>query len=130
MKFFDQHLIPGETIYFRTHYQPFIFSRLIFLFPTLWMMLCNLLFNDIVVTNKRLAIRRLVGLQLKNDEVQGRLIRSADIQQSIIGHVFGYGDVLIDGSRQQHNYELKGVSDPNGLQKAVLAMMRGTIESG
>ncbi len=30
---------------------------------------------------------------------------------------------------RKHNYNFIGVLDPNGLQKAILSMMRGTIES-
>ncbi len=129
MKFFDKHLIANETIFHRTYFQSFTFSRLVIFFPMFWNIVGNKTFNDIVVTNKRVAIRRLVGLTIENDEIHGRLIRSADISQSIIGHIFNYGNVIVTGSTNKHNYYFEGVSAPNELQQAILSMMRGTIES-
>ena len=130
MAYFDRHLVGDEQIFFRTYLQPFTFSNILYVFPMFWIWLWNNLTNDLVITDKRLAFRRLSGLSIINDEIQARFIRSADTKQSIIGGLFNYGDVIVTGSNRKHCIDIIGVKDPGGLQKAILDMMHGTFSSG
>jgi len=69
------------------------------------------------VTNKRVILK--VGLvSRKSEEMKLTSIETVEIQQSILGRIFGYGTVKVTG-RGLSDVVFKGIDDPMAVKRAI-----------
>ena len=105
---FDNHLTRGERIVYRAWYHWIFNIRSLFILNT---------FHAIAVTNKRVLERSGV-LNILVQSIPLSQIESVDIAQTLPGRVFGYGDVIVQGSGSTV-LRLEQVADPIRLMSAI-----------
>ena len=76
--------------------------------------------TEIAVTNKRVILKR--GLVLRRTiEMNMSKVESVDVVQSIVGRIFGYGNVTIRGTGSSLE-PIYGIDDPLGFRSSITSM--------
>ena len=147
MSYIDGNLIAGERIVFRTRLHwllfavPVLFTAVVLL-PIAWLLangtwqsaawiplaLGLLLLlgavvkrqsSDFAVTNKRVMMK--VGVfSTRSIELLLNKVEAIAVNQSFIGRLFGYGDIVVTGSGGTKE-AFAGIQDPLGLRRAIQA---------
>ena len=76
--------------------------------------------TEIAVTNKRVILKR--GLVLRRTiEMNMSKVESVDVVQSIVGRIFGYGNVTIRGTGSSLE-PIYGIDDPLGFRSSITSL--------
>lgn len=108
MSLLDTHLAPGESIQFRARHHWLINLRS---FGTRnW-------FEPIVVTNRR-VLKKTGILAIDIQSLPFENLEARDLKQSLIGRLFGFGDVVLYGTGGQSEY-FSGLNRPVQFLKEI-----------
>ncbi len=125
MSYIDRNLLPGESVVFRTRLHWLLFLgpvllTVVLLFPVAWylhqgawshyawiplavalfILLCIFIrrqSSDFAVTNKRIMMKMGV-FHMRSIELLLSKVEAIAVDQSMIGRIFGYGDIMVTGS--------------------------------
>src|SRR5260221_530530 len=125
MSYVDKHLLPGETVQYRTrlHWKTYVgywlIALLVFLPLTVWLMVTGQQLVAIIpavaagvvwamgslqrdkaefaVTDRRIIIK-LGILSVRSIELMLPKVEAIAVTQSMWGRMFGYGDIVVTGS--------------------------------
>lgn len=127
MSYIQESLSNGEEInkLFQHHWtvKTFIFFNfLIGILTLIWLIPAIIIwlkwkYTENGVTNKRVINKRGI-LSRKTDEIRLNAIESIQINQTILGRIFGYGDVIIAG-RGHGQVVIKWIDDPLEAKKII-----------
>ena len=95
MGYVSRSLAPGEQIVFEGQY--YWLKRLLFLFFFWWPGTWGAWGMELVVTNRRLIYKRGL-IAVKTEELSLQRIEEINVRQSILGRIFGYGEVVCHGT--------------------------------
>jgi hypothetical protein len=73
--------------------------------------------TEVGVTNQRLIFKRGI-IQRETQEMQLRTVEGVSLDQDILGRIFGYGRLVIEGTGNDH-IELPALGDPLALRRAL-----------
>lgn len=76
------------------------------------------------VTNRR-VITQIGLLSTRTVELMLFKVESLEVEQSLMGRIFGYGDLVLHGTGGQPT-RMERVTDPHGLRNAVHAALEGS----
>ncbi len=96
-KYVQSNLISGENVVYeaKLHWIIFVSLRAIF---TLWIApLITFLTSEFAITNKRVIIK-VGAISRKTLEMNLTKIESVNVDQSILGRIFGYGTITVIGT--------------------------------
>lgn len=128
MSYIEESLSSGEEIVaaFRLHW----FSRLpmvlwiILALPTLGLTLIlagyefvRLRCIEQGLTNKRVVFKKGI-ISRSTEEMKLKSVETVEIEQGVLGRIFGYGDVKVTG-RGISDVVFKGVADPIAVKKQI-----------
>lgn len=128
MSYIEESLSSGEQIVavFRLHW----FSRLpmvlwiILALPTLGLTLIlagyefvRLRCIEQGLTNKRVVFKKGI-ISRSTEEMKLKSVETVEIEQGVLGRIFGYGDVKVTG-RGISDVVFKGVADPIAVKKQI-----------
>lgn len=125
MSYVENNLIPGEQVVYRAELHwiifiwPVIFSFVLIGIPWLIAAILQKKTTEMAVTNKRVIIKTGI-ISRRTIEMNLSKIENIEVNQSIIGRIFGYGIITIVGTGGTHE-PFKNVSQPLDFRKAVLA---------
>lgn len=128
MSYIEQSLSTGEKVegLFRLHWFSWV--------PVwIWALLCipsfgillpvalyaflSLKYQERGVTNKRVILKKgIIGR--KTEEMKLKSIETVEIDQGVLGRIFGYGTVRITG-RGVSDLVFKGIDDPIAVKRAI-----------
>lgn len=127
MSYIQESLSNGEEInkLFQHHWtvKTFIFFNfLIGILTLIWLIPAIIIwlkwkYTENGVTNKRVINKRGI-LSRKTDEIRLNAIESIQINQSILGRILGYGDVIIAG-RGHGQVVIRWISEPLEAKKII-----------
>jgi len=93
----NNHLVRGEQVEYETDYHWVIFFSLGSILTLLIKPLIEKWTSEFAITNKRVVIK--TGLiSRKTVEMNLQKIESVNVDQSILGRILGYGDLVIVGT--------------------------------
>jgi uncharacterized membrane protein YdbT with pleckstrin-like domain len=125
MRYVENNLIPGEQVVYRAELHwiifiwPAIFSLILIGIPWLIAAILQKKTTEMAVTNKRVIIK--IGIiSRRTIEMNLSKIENIEVNQSLIGRIFGYGIITIVGTGGTHE-PFNTVSQPLDFRKAVLA---------
>lgn len=126
MSYIEESLSNGENInkIFEHHWivkfyigLNFFFAlTIIWLIPAIIIWL-NWKYTENGVTNKRIIHKHGI-ISRVTDEIRLSAIESIQIKQSLIGRIFGYGDIIVAG-RGHGNVLIKWINDPLEAKKII-----------
>jgi uncharacterized membrane protein YdbT with pleckstrin-like domain len=125
MSYVENTLIQGEQVIYRAelHWKifiwPAIFSFVIIGIPWLIAAILQKITTEMAVTNKRVIIKTGI-ISRRTIEMNLSKIENIEVNQNIIGRIFGYGIITIVGTGGTYE-PFKNVSQPLDFRKAVLA---------
>jgi uncharacterized membrane protein YdbT with pleckstrin-like domain len=125
MSYVENNLIQGEQIVYRAELHwiifiwPVIFSFALIGVPWLIAAIFQKKTTEMAVTNKRVIIKTGI-ISRRTIEMNLSKIENIEVNQSIIGRIFGYGIITIVGTGGTHE-PFKNVSQPLDFRKSVLA---------
>jgi uncharacterized membrane protein YdbT with pleckstrin-like domain len=125
MRYVENNLIPGEQVVYRAELHwiifiwPAIFSLVLIGLPWLIAAILQKKTTEMAVTNKRVIIKTGI-ISRRTIEMNLSKVENIEVNQSIIGRIFGYGIITIVGTGGTHE-PFKDVSQPLEFRKAVLA---------
>lgn len=125
MRYVENNLIPGEQVVYRAELHwiifiwPVIFSFVLIGIPWLIAAILQKKTTEMAVTNKRVIIKTGI-ISRRTIEMNLSKIENIEVNQNIIGRIFGYGIITIVGTGGTHE-PFKNVSQPLEFRKAVLA---------
>jgi uncharacterized membrane protein YdbT with pleckstrin-like domain len=125
MSYVENNLIPGEQVVYRAELHwiifiwPVIFSFVLIGIPWLIAAILQKKTTEMAVTNKRVIIKTGI-ISRRTIEMNLSKIENIEVNQSIIGRIFGYGIITIVGTGGTHE-PFKNVSQPLDFRKSVLA---------
>ena len=125
MRYVENNLIPGEQVVYRAELHwiifiwPVIFSFVLIGIPWLIAAILQKKTTEMAVTNKRVIIKTGI-ISRRTIEMNLSKIENIEVNQSIIGRIFGYGIITIVGTGGTHE-PFKNVSQPLDFRKSVLA---------
>lgn len=125
MAYVENNLIQGEQVVYRAelHWKifilPVIFSFVLIGIPWLIAAILQKKTTEMAVTNKRVIIKTGI-ISRRTIEMNLSKIENIEVNQSIIGRIFGYGIITIVGTGGTHE-PFKNVSQPLDFRKSVLA---------
>lgn len=93
----ETHLLRGETIAYQTKYHWMHFISWQGLFSLFIIPLVQQWTDEFVITNKRVIIKKGL-IAIWTLEMNLSKIETVNVEQSIIGRVFGYGSLTIIGT--------------------------------
>jgi membrane protein YdbS with pleckstrin-like domain len=128
VSYIEQSLSTGEQVegLFKLHWFAWIpmVIWIILGFPTLgltWLLaiyeFLRLKFLEQGVTNKRVILKKGI-ISRKTEEMKLRSIETVEINQGIIGRIFGFGTIKISG-RGISDVMFKGIDDPMSVKKQI-----------
>jgi uncharacterized membrane protein YdbT with pleckstrin-like domain len=95
-KYVENNLIAGEKIEYKTTYHWVIFINLRALFTLFIAPMIDRYTDEFTITNKRVVIK--IGLiSRKTVELNLSKIESVNVDQTVMGRIFGYGSISIIG---------------------------------
>jgi uncharacterized membrane protein YdbT with pleckstrin-like domain len=125
MSYVENNLIQGEQVVYRAELHwiifiwPVIFSFVLIGIPWLIAAILQKKTTEMAVTNKRVIIKTGI-ISRRTIEMNLSKIENIEVNQSIIGRIFGYGIITIVGTGGTHE-PFKNVSQPLDFRKSVLA---------
>jgi uncharacterized membrane protein YdbT with pleckstrin-like domain len=125
MRYVENNLIPGEQVVYRAELHwiifiwPAIFSLILIGIPWLIAAILQKKTTEMAVTNKRVIIKTGI-ISRRTIEMNLSKIENIEVNQSLIGRIFGYGIITIIGTGGTHE-PFNTVSQPLDFRKAVLA---------
>jgi uncharacterized membrane protein YdbT with pleckstrin-like domain len=125
MRYVENNLIPGEQVVYRAELHwiifiwPAIFSLILIGIPWLIAAILQKKTTEMAVTNKRVIIKTGI-ISRRSIEMNLSKIENIEVNQNIIGRIFGYGIITIIGTGGTHE-PFNTVSQPLDFRKAVLA---------
>jgi uncharacterized membrane protein YdbT with pleckstrin-like domain len=125
MAYVENNLIQGEQVVYRAELHwiifiwPVIFSFVLIGIPWLIAAILQKKTTEMAVTNKRVIIKTGI-ISRRTIEMNLSKIENIEVNQSIIGRIFGYGIITIVGTGGTHE-PFKNVSQPLDFRKSVLA---------
>jgi uncharacterized membrane protein YdbT with pleckstrin-like domain len=125
MRYVENNLILGEQVVYRAELHwiifiwPAIFSLVLIGIPWLIAAILQKKTTEMAVTNKRVIIKTGI-ISRRTIEMNLSKIENIEINQNIIGRIFGYGIITIVGTGGTHE-PFNNVSQPLEFRKAVLA---------
>ena len=125
MSYVENNLIQGEQVVYRAELHwiifiwPVIFSFVLIGIPWLIAAILQKKTTEMAVTNKRVIIKTGI-ISRRTIEMNLSKIENIEVNQSIIGRIFGYGIITIVGTGGTHE-PFNTVSQPLDFRKAVLA---------
>jgi uncharacterized membrane protein YdbT with pleckstrin-like domain len=125
MSYVENNLIQGEQVVYRAelHWKifiwPAIFSLILIGIPWLIAVILQKKTTEMAVTNKRVIIKTGI-LSRRTIEMNLSKIENIEVNQNIIGRIFGYGIITIVGTGGTHE-PFENVSQPLEFRKSVLA---------
>jgi len=125
MSYVENNLIQGEQVVYRAELHwiifiwPVIFSFVLIGIPWLITAILQKKTTEMAVTNKRVIIKTGI-ISRRTIEMNLSKIENIEVNQSIIGRIFGYGIITIVGTGGTHE-SFKNVSQPLDFRKSVLA---------
>lgn len=150
LSYIDKHLLPGETVVFRTslHWKLFVWPviiALVMLAAALWaasenreligiapLAIAALVLgaawvrrrsSEFAVTNKRVIVK--VGFaSSRSMELLLTKIESVGVEQSLWGRLFGFGQIVVTGSGGTHE-RFANIQSPLDFRQAVQAATAG-----
>ena len=75
--------------------------------------------TEIAITNMR-VLHKIGLISRKTTEIPLNRIASVEVNQSILGRIFGFGDVSVSGT-DGNNALMKGITDPLKFRSAIMA---------
>ena len=79
--------------------------------------------TEIAVTNRRIVIK-LGFISRRTLEINVGKVESVQIEQGILGRLFGFGTLIIAGTGATHE-PLRGIADPIGFRRACMDAQAG-----
>jgi uncharacterized membrane protein YdbT with pleckstrin-like domain len=125
MRYVENNLIQGEQVVYRAelHWKifilPVIFSFVLIGIPWLIAAILQKKTTEMAVTNKRVIIKTGI-ISRRTIEMNLSKIENIEVNQSLIGRIFGYGIITIVGTGGTHE-PFNNVSQPLDFRKSVLA---------
>lgn len=130
----DIDLRPGESVlYVVRHHGLFLFWPIVcipLIFGIFWLIYrLMVLKTDIwVITDRRLVDRTgILARTVKESPFEK--IHNAAYTQSLLGRIFGYGDVTIQTASAEGSSDLKMVRDPSQVCKALMEAVDADLEN-
>ena len=101
-KYVDNSLVKDEIVEYETHHHWIIFVSIVAIFTLFISPLIDWFTNEFAITNKRVIVK--TGL-IKRETLETNLskIESINVDQSILGRIFGYGTITIIGTGGTRN---------------------------
>lgn len=84
--------------------------------------------TEIAVTNRRIVIK-LGFISRRTLEINVGKVESVQIEQGILGRLFGFGTLIIAGTGATHE-PLAGIADPIGFRRACMDAQSEAARSG
>ena len=125
MSYVENNLIQGEQVVYRAELHwiifiwPVIFSFVLIGIPWLIAAILQKKTTEMAVTNKRVIIKTGI-ISRRTIEINLSKIENIEVNQNIIGRIFGYGIITIVGTGGTHE-PFENVSQPLDFRKSVLA---------
>lgn len=123
MGYIEDSLTSGENVvaHFRLHWKvwivPILLTLLIVTIPIAIYQWLKLLSHEYGVTTKRVVHKwGIVGRE--SDEMQLSSLETVEIRQSVMGRIFGFGEVQLTG-RGISDLNLKDMADPLEVKKQI-----------
>jgi len=113
----EQNLIAGERVTYRARLHWMVFVSLKALFTLFLSPVIERATSEFAVTSRRVIIK--VGLiSRRTVELRLEKIESIGVDQSILGRIFGYGTIVVNGTGGTHE-PFRGIARPLEFRKAV-----------
>ena len=134
MSYVEQNLAPGEEIVYRSRLTGWNWIGAILLILLLgWLLglgivlaliiIVRQLTTEIAVTNRRF-VYKTGWISRRVHDIHLVKIESSNLQQSLMGRIFGYGTFQVHGTGIG-SIDLPNVDDPNELKRAIEAGAQG-----
>lgn len=123
MSYIEESLSAGEKVegLFRLHWFAWLpvalWAVLVITLPVALYVYLQLRFTEQGVTNKRVILKRGV-IGRKTEEMKVTSIETVEIDQGVLGRIFGYGSVKVTG-RGISDVVFKGVADPMAVKRQI-----------
>ena len=123
MSYIEESLSAGEKVegLFRLHWFAWVpvalWAVLVITLPVALYVYLQLRFTEQGVTNKRVILKRGV-IGRKTEEMKVTSIETVEIDQGVLGRIFGYGSVKVTG-RGISDVVFKGVADPMAVKRQI-----------
>ncbi len=117
MGYVEQNLIAGERVTYRANLHWMVFISLKALLTLFLLPVIERATSEFAVTSRRVIIK--VGLiSRRTVELKLEKIESIGVEQSILGRIFGYGTIVVNGTGGTHE-PFRGIARPLEFRKAV-----------
>jgi uncharacterized membrane protein YdbT with pleckstrin-like domain len=123
MSYIEESLSAGEKVegLFRLHWFAWVpvalWALLVITLPVALYVYLQLRFTEQGVTNKRVILKRgVIGRQ--TEEMKVTSIETVEIDQGVLGRIFGYGTVKVTG-RGISDVVFRGVDDPMAVKRQI-----------
>jgi uncharacterized membrane protein YdbT with pleckstrin-like domain len=123
MSYIEESLSAGEKVegLFRLHWFAWapvaLWALLVITLPVALYVYLQLKFTEQGVTNKRVILKRgVIGRQ--TEEMKVTSIETVEIDQGVLGRIFGYGTVKVTG-RGISDVVFRGVDDPMAVKRRI-----------
>lgn len=117
MGYVEQNLIAGERVTYRGHLHWMVFVSLKALLTLFLAPVIERATSEFAVTNRRVIIK--VGLiSRRTVEIKLEKIESIGVDQTILGRIFGYGTIEVNGTGGTYE-PFRGLARPLEFRKAV-----------
>jgi uncharacterized membrane protein YdbT with pleckstrin-like domain len=117
MGYVEQNLITGERVTYRAELHWVVFVSLKALLTLFLLPVVERATSEFAVTSRRVIIK--VGLiSRRTVELNLEKIESIGVDQSILGRIFGYGTIVVNGTGGTHE-PFRGIARPLEFRKAV-----------
>lgn len=117
MGYVEQNLITGEQVTYRAELHWAVFVSLKALLTLFLLPVVERATSEFAVTSRRVIIK--VGLiSRRTVELNLEKIESIGVDQSILGRIFGYGTIVVNGTGGTHE-PFRGIARPLEFRKAV-----------
>jgi uncharacterized membrane protein YdbT with pleckstrin-like domain len=123
MSYIEESLSAGEKVegLFRLHWFAWapvaLWALLVITLPVALYVYLQLRFTELGVTNKRVILKRgVIGRQ--TEEMKVTSIETVEIDQGVLGRIFGYGTVKVTG-RGISDVVFRGVDDPMAVKRRI-----------
>lgn len=106
--YIENELEPGEIVYLRAHYHWWFNLRSLGLLNA---------FNHLMVTDRRI-LQKTGILSACTHSIALTKIESKDVEQGVLGRLFGFGDVIVQGSGGKV-FRYENIAAPTTLSRAI-----------
>ncbi len=128
MGYVEQNLIAGERVTYRADLHWMVFVSLKALLTLFLLPVIERATSEFAVTSRRVIIK--VGLiSRRTVELKLEKIESIGVEQSILGRIFGYGTIVVNGTGGTHE-PFRGIARPLEFRKAVNEASEAHVQEG